>query len=203
MRSILPIIKKEDVAVYMKHFSLICLTVFLAVGLVACGTGKQAAKGQGAVSPTVSVQKGQDSQNKAQGPTGVQNQQKSTSVTSVTPGKGSEVPPVILKDIYFDFDKYMLNADATETLKQNSLWFKANPAGKVVIEGNCDERGTIEYNLALGQKRADSAKNYLMSLGIDAKKLDTVSYGKEKPVDGAHSEPAWAKNRRDHFVPTK
>ncbi len=68
------------------------------------------------------------------------------------------------------------------------------------IEGNCDERGTVEYNLALGQKRADAAKAYLVNLGVDGKRLETVSYGKEKPVDPGHNEEAWAKNRRDHFT---
>ncbi len=77
---------------------------------------------------------------------------------------------------------------------------KGHP-GKVRIEGNCDERGTVEYNLALGQKRADAAKAYLVNLGADPKKLETVSYGKEKPVDPGHNEAAWAKNRRDNFTP--
>ncbi len=85
-------------------------------------------------------------------------------------------------------------------MKKDTEWFKANPNTKVRIEGNCDERGTVEYNLALGQKRADSAKNYLTGLGVDAKMLDTISYGKERPVCTEHNEACWARNRNDTFA---
>ena len=85
-------------------------------------------------------------------------------------------------------------------MKGNAEWFKANPGKKMRVEGNCDERGTVEYNLALGQKRADAAKAYIVNLGVDGKALETVSYGKERPVDPAHNEAAWAKNRRAHFL---
>ncbi|OPY73104.1 MAG: Outer membrane protein P6 precursor [Syntrophorhabdus sp. PtaU1.Bin002] len=86
-------------------------------------------------------------------------------------------------------------------MKGDAEWFKANPGKKLRIEGNCDERGTVEYNLVLGQKRADSAKNYLVNLGVDAKSMDTISYGKERPVCTEKNEGCWAKNRRAHFVP--
>jgi peptidoglycan-associated lipoprotein len=178
------------------------LTAFLAIGLIACSTSQQATKSNSALTPTGPAQKAQGSQT-SQGVTGLQDQQKKTNVTSTTPSKSPEIPTAVLKDIYFDFDRYMLSQESMETLKQNSVWFKANPTGRLIIEGNCDERGTVEYNLALGQKRADAAKNFLMNLGVDAKKLDTISYGKEKPADSAHTEGAWTKNRRDHFVPTK
>jgi len=112
-------------------------------------------------------------------------------------------PPAapMLQDINFDFDKYAIRPADAEILKKNVDWFKANSGKKVRIEGNCDERGTVEYNLALGQKRADSAKNYLTGLGIDKSLLDTISYGKERPVCTEHNEDCWAKNRRDHFEP--
>ena len=115
-------------------------------------------------------------------------------------------PPVAapgLNGIYFDFDRYNIRPGDAEILKKDVDWFKANPGAKVRIEGNCDERGTVEYNLALGQKRADSAKNYLAGLGVDAKMLDTISYGKERPVCTDHNEACWAQNRRDAFVPVK
>jgi peptidoglycan-associated lipoprotein len=108
-----------------------------------------------------------------------------------------------LNNIYFDFDKYNIRPSDADTLKKNLDWFKANADTKVRIEGNCDERGTIEYNLALGQKRADAAKNYLTGLGVNAKMLDTISYGKERPVCTEHGEACWAQNRRDAFVPVK
>jgi len=108
-----------------------------------------------------------------------------------------------LKDIFFDFDKYNIRPGDAEVLKNNLDWFKANPGKKVRIEGHCDERGTVEYNLVLGQKRADSTKNYLINLGVDGKLLETVSYGKERPFDPGHNEEAWAKNRRAHFLQIK
>lgn len=107
----------------------------------------------------------------------------------------------VLKDIGFDFDKYNIRPGDAETLKQNLDWFNANQGKNVKVEGHCDERGSVEYNLVLGQKRADSTKNYLINLGVDGKFLATVSYGKEKPVDPGHNEEAWAKNRRAHFLP--
>lgn len=109
---------------------------------------------------------------------------------------------VSLKDINFDFDKYNIRETDAAILKENLAWFQAreNSGKKVKIEGHCDERGTVEYNLVLGQKRADSTKNFLVGLGIDGKLLETVSYGKEKPVDPGHNEAAWAKNRRAHFL---
>jgi peptidoglycan-associated lipoprotein len=107
----------------------------------------------------------------------------------------------MLKDIRFDFDKYAIRPAEAPTLKSNADWLKANPGKKVKIEGYCDERGTVEYNLALGQKRADATKSYLVNLGVDGKLLETVSYGKEKPLDPGHNEEAWAKNRRVRFEP--
>jgi peptidoglycan-associated lipoprotein len=106
----------------------------------------------------------------------------------------------VLKDINFDFDKYNIRPRDAEILKENLNWFKANPGKRVRIEGHCDERGTSEYNLVLGQKRADATKNYLVNLGVDEKLLETVSYGKERPLDPGHNEEAWAKNRRAHFL---
>lgn len=105
-----------------------------------------------------------------------------------------------LNDIFFDFDKYSIRPGDAEILKQNLDWFMANKGKRVRIEGHCDERGTVEYNLVLGQKRADATKNYLVNLGVDEKLLETVSYGKERPFDQGHNEEAWAKNRRAHFL---
>jgi peptidoglycan-associated lipoprotein len=103
-------------------------------------------------------------------------------------------------DIYFEFDQYILSDKAKQTLNNKVLWLKDFPSAKALIEGHCDERGSVEYNLALGQKRADAAMKYLVSMGIDAKRISTISFGKEKPMDPGHTEEAWAKNRRTHFV---
>lgn len=107
-----------------------------------------------------------------------------------------------LKSIYFDFDRYDLRSDVRETLKTNADWIKENPGTRLEIEGHCDERGTTEYNLALGAKRAQSAKDYLVTLGISGERISTVSYGKEVPVCRDKSEGCWQKNRRDRFVVT-
>ncbi len=101
--------------------------------------------------------------------------------------------------IYFDFDKSDLKHYAMVILKDKAGWLQRNPSYAVNIEGHCDERGTNEYNLALGERRAQAAKKYLTSLGITEDRLSTISYGEEKPADPGHSEDAWAKNRRDEF----
>jgi len=106
----------------------------------------------------------------------------------------------VLKTVYFEFDKYDLRDDTRAALAANADWMKANAKWHVLIEGNCDERGTNEYNLALGDKRANAAKQYLVSSGIDASRIRTISYGEERPADPGHVESSWAKNRRDDFV---
>jgi peptidoglycan-associated lipoprotein len=106
------------------------------------------------------------------------------------------------QDIYFDFDKYDLRTDARTTLDRKASFLNQNSSVRVQIEGHCDERGTEEYNLALGERRANAAKQYLTTAGISAGRLSTISYGKERPLDPGHNEAAWAKNRRDHFVIT-
>jgi peptidoglycan-associated lipoprotein len=105
-----------------------------------------------------------------------------------------------LKDIFFDFDRYDLSSDARTTLRANAEWLKSNPAARVEIEGHCDDRGTNEYNLALGAKRAQSAREYLSTLGVAAARLSTISYGEEIPVCREASESCWRQNRRARFV---
>ncbi len=105
-----------------------------------------------------------------------------------------------LEPIYFDFDKSFIRDDAKPVMKANAAWLKANPKVKVKIGGNCDERGTIEYNQALGQRRAAAAKKYLTDMGISAKRITLISYGKEKPVCTQATEDCWQKNRRDDLA---
>ena len=105
-----------------------------------------------------------------------------------------------LKDVYFDFDRYDLNADARTVLRANADWLKNNPGARVEIEGHCDDRGTNEYNLALGAKRAQSAREYLTTLGVAANRLSTISYGEEIPVCKEETESCWKQNRRARFV---
>lgn len=105
-----------------------------------------------------------------------------------------------LKPIYFDFDKSFIRDDAKDVIKANAAWLKAHPNVKIRIEGNCDERGTKEYNQALGQRRAASAKKYLADMGISSNRISLISYGKEKPVCTESTESCWQKNRKDDFV---
>lgn len=114
---------------------------------------------------------------------------------AATMEKPSEFP-----DIHFDFDQSFIREDARPTLREVADYLKANPAASILIEGHCDERGTAEYNIALGERRAESTKGYLVSLGVKPGALSTVSFGEEKPVDPGHDEAAWEKNRRAHFV---
>ena len=113
---------------------------------------------------------------------------------------GVQQPRQGLQPVHFDFDKSFIRDDAKAVMKANADWLMANPKVKVRIEGNCDERGTIEYNQALGQRRARSAKEYLTDLGIPAGRVSLVSYGKEKPVCTESNEECRQKNRRDDFV---
>lgn len=111
-----------------------------------------------------------------------------------------ELYKIVLEDVHFEFDKSTLTALARAILDENTKRLKENPWIRVVIEGHCDERGSREYNLALGDRRATAVKKYLSSLGIEDKKMKTISYGEERPLDPGHNERAWALNRRAHFV---
>ena len=102
-------------------------------------------------------------------------------------------------DVYFDLDKSDIRGDSRDALAKTAEYLRSYPQVKVVIEGDCDERGSTEYNLGLGQRRADAAKQFLESLGIGADRMQTISYGKEKPVCEEHTEECWQRNRRAHF----
>jgi peptidoglycan-associated lipoprotein len=104
-----------------------------------------------------------------------------------------------LQTVYFDYDRFDIKPEARGTLDANAEFLAANPDIRILIEGHCDERGTTEYNLHLGQRRADTVREYLVSKGIPADRLQTISYGEERPIDPGHDEAAWAKNRRVQF----
>ena len=118
-------------------------------------------------------------------------------------GAGSVLSEALagLRTIYFDFDKYNLRDDAKRALESNAKILMANSKARIVIEGHCDERGTTEYNLALGEKRASTARDYLIRLGVDASQISVISYGEERPVALGHDEESWAENRRGEFGP--
>ncbi|HEY3276478.1 MAG TPA: peptidoglycan-associated lipoprotein Pal [Syntrophorhabdaceae bacterium] len=171
-----------------RSFGLVILIIAIGMFLSGCGCFMQAQKGEQAPPPAPAA-KVAPPEAKVEVP------------VTPPPPPPAAAAVVALKDVNFDFDKYAIRAGDGEILKGDASWFKANPGKKVKIEGHCDERGTVEYNLVLGQKRADSTKKYLQDLGIDGKLMDTVSYGKERPLDPGHNEAAWAKNRRAHIQP--
>lgn len=104
------------------------------------------------------------------------------------------------EDVFFEFDQFVLSDSAKAVLNKKAKWLKDHPNAKALIEGHCDGRGSTEYNLALGQKRAEAAMQYILALGINPSRVSTISFGKEKPADPGQNEAAWAKNRRAHFV---
>jgi peptidoglycan-associated lipoprotein len=180
----------------IRCLGLLLVTVIVAFSLAGCGCFIQAQKGEAPPPKPPEQQRVVVEEQK----------QEVVVVTPPAPPPPAPAPAVAipgLNNIYFDFDKYNIRPGDADILSKNVNWFKANANTKIRIEGNCDERGTVEYNLALGQKRADSAKNYLIGLGVDGKMLDTISYGKERPVCTGHDEGCWSQNRRDAFVPAQ
>jgi peptidoglycan-associated lipoprotein len=127
-------------------------------------------------------------------------------VAATPPGAPARRPPAefqpveALKDIHFDFDKYDIRPGDAKILDENARWMKANPSYLILIEGHADERGTNEYNLALGERRAKSAINYLVAQGVQASRLTLISYGEERPLCAQKTEECWARNRRAHFL---
>ena len=117
-----------------------------------------------------------------------------------TPPPPPQVSADDFKPAFFDYDSYALRDDSRAALDQNSKLLRDNASLQITIEGHCDERGTVEYNQALGEKRAQAARDYLTGAGTDASRIQIVSYGKERPFDSGHDEASWAKNRRAHFV---
>jgi peptidoglycan-associated lipoprotein len=135
------------------------------------------------------------------GATGESNIPSSSSLDQLKEGK----PPITaasspLKDIFFEFDSYDLRGNARDILKSNADWLKSNPSARIEVEGHCDERGTSEYNLALGAKRSQTAKDYLVSLGITPERISTISYGEEIPLCTEATENCWRQNRRARFI---
>jgi peptidoglycan-associated lipoprotein len=172
----------------------LCLSMFFSF-LLLTGCAPSATRKPEAVSPAPQTDAGKGKSDKtAPAP------ESPTSLEALRRGEAPTLGP--LKEIYFDFDKYDLRPDARETLKANAEWLRANASSQVEIEGHTDERGTNEYNLALGAKRAQAAKDYLVSLGTTAERLSTISYGEEVPVCKEPTEECWQRNRRARFVIT-
>lgn len=162
----------------MKFLSVVAAAILLA----ACSTESQTGSDAGGAGSTVAS---------ATTPSGA-----GAGSTRPAPGSREEFVAEVGDRVFFDFDKYDLKPEARTTLERQALWLRKYPSATVTIEGHCDERGTREYNLALGERRATAVKDYLVALGIDAKRLNTISYGKERPVAFGSNEQAWSQNRR-------
>jgi peptidoglycan-associated lipoprotein len=165
-----------------KGFYVILITIL--AGVIISGCAKKAvtkAEGETAAKPAV--------EEKAPAPK-----------EEPIPAAVEEKKMLELKNAFFDFDKSIIREDAKAPLQNNAEFLRANKNTKIVIEGHCDERGTNEYNLALGQRRADSAKRYLINLGINPSRLSTISYGEERPFCKEQNETCWQSNRRAHFI---
>ena len=185
----------------MSKKSLIITILFLCIALIMTGC-KTAVKKE---EPTVSKEAAAavEKERKAKEAEKAKEEFEKSMVAMKTPGIEGEVfESSLLKDIRFDFDKYDIRPADAAILKGNAELLKKYHKVKIQIEGHCDERGTVEYNLALGERRANSTRNYLVSIGVSPERISTISYGKERPLDPAHDEAAWAKNRRAHTIIT-
>jgi peptidoglycan-associated lipoprotein len=187
---------KEEVEMMVWRNIALCGAVSFAVFALA-GCSSTATKPESTA--TAAAQPPAESkESKKQSKAAVSDSKATSSLDALQRGESPGAGP--LKEIYFDFDRYDLRADARETLKANWEWLKANPAAQVQIEGHADERGTTEYNLGLGSKRAQSVRDYLVTLGTGAERLSTISYGEEIPACREQTEECWQKNRRARFA---
>jgi peptidoglycan-associated lipoprotein len=193
------IIHQREVTMTKK--SLIVTIFILCFGLIMIGCPKKTVMKE---EPSVKKEEAKaEAEAAKEKETKAKEQFEKSMVAAKTPGIEGEVfESSMLKDIHFDFDRYNIRPADAAILKENAALLNKYTNVKIQIEGHCDERGTVEYNLALGERRATSAKNYLVSLGIAPARISTISYGKEKPLDPRHNEEAWAKNRRAHTVVT-
>jgi len=184
-------------------FKIMCYSILVAATMLAgCAPSATSKPGSAGAGSTAARAPGADSRagEGARGG-GKEADAGSSSLKDLQEGKSPVTPASSpLKDIYYDFDRYDLSADARTILRGNADWLKANANARVEIEGHCDERGTNEYNLALGAKRAQAAREYLSSLGVAAGRLSTISYGEEIPVCKEQTEDCWRQNRRARFV---
>lgn len=173
----------------MKHWKgswFLILVVCVAVAGLGAGCGKKPATETDVTTPSTS---GQDDDGNGNGDGSALDR----------PGADEGTGGLKLGDVFFDYDKYDLRSDARQLLQDNARYLKENSGFSVLLEGHCDERGTNEYNLALGERRADAVRSYLIDLGVDGSRLSTISYGEEKPFALGHTENAWSQNRRVHF----
>lgn len=194
MAAIIPVLLKEDAKLtYCRSIAFHSVVFSVLLGLAGCSstTAKPELSSPAPARPPV-ARKVEPGSAPATGRSSLEAFQRGES--TATPASSP------LKEVHFDFDRYVLRGDAREALNANADWLKAHSSVVVEIEGHCDERGSNEYNMALGAKRAQAAMNYLITRGVAANRLSTISFGEEVPVCEEHTEECWAKNRRDRFI---
>jgi len=190
------------------HVTIASLLVF---GVLLAGCAKRPATTQAAAPPPTAAAATTPGPSGAQPSTMAPSEPGSSAPATATPAPATAAPAARpapaefraddnLKDIFFDFDKYDIRPTDAKILDANASWLKSNANHLVLIEGHCDERGTNEYNLALGERRAKSTMNYLVSQGVQASRITIISYGEERPTCTQKTEECWAKNRRAHFL---
>jgi peptidoglycan-associated lipoprotein len=168
--------------------------VFVALALYGCGKKRPPAVSTGGQAPSASSHYPRESEPVPSGPDIRSVEPEGTAGRDLGESEGGP-----LADIHFEYDQAALTDEGRGILEKHALWLQAHRDAKVTLEGHCDERGTVEYNLALGDRRAQNAREYLVHLGVAANRLGAISFGKEKPLDMGHDEAAWARNRRVHF----
>ena len=188
---------------------MLCHGIVAASILLSGGCAPSSTKPDGvSVGPTGSssaIPSGSDSTSAGEGRAGNTRESNVPSTSSSLDQLKAGKPPITsasspLKDVLFEFDSYDLRGNARDVLRDNADWLKSNPSARIEVEGHCDERGTSEYNLALGARRSQTAKDYLVSLGISPERVSTISYGEEIPVCTEPNEKCWRQNRRARFV---
>jgi peptidoglycan-associated lipoprotein len=193
------IIQKED---FMRNFFAVVLLTF---GLIFAGcASKKVVQPEQPVTPEVQKQSAaapkQPSEMPQAGPSENITEKQLARIEAKEEMPKYREEKGAFEDIHFDFDKYDIQENAKPVLQKIASWLLKNPSAKILIEGHCDDRGTSEYNLALGDRRARAVRDYLVALGTPSGRIEMISYGKEKPICTEKTEGCWAKNRRAHFV---
>jgi peptidoglycan-associated lipoprotein len=190
----------------MGDFRILCYGIVAASVLLSGGCAPSATKPESAsVGATGSATPSASDKSTGEGRAGTTKESNAPPTSSSLDQLKAGKPPVTsasspLKDVLFEFDSYDLRGNARDVLRGNADWLKSNPSARIEVEGHCDERGTSEYNLALGAKRSQTAKDYLVSLGISPDRISTISYGEEIPACTEPNENCWGQNRRARFV---
>jgi peptidoglycan-associated lipoprotein len=178
----------------IKRISFAALAI--ATGLAGCATTAEDPQSTSAASPSSSSTSTSSS-------TGTATRSGVAPGTAVPPGRfgsSGSVSPDLKRSVYFEFDKYDIKPEYRSLVEANARWLKANPKARLVIEGNADEQGSREYNLALGQRRAESVSKLMTLLGVRSEQVEAISYGEERPRSDGHDEKAWSENRRSDFA---